>query len=590
MFSSIKYIEMSQPNNENEYQESNSIVLNLESLSAQYRNKLIEYQFAVANYVNYLREEAATPCGQYTGNSTNIDQRCYNEIWTKSGCTTSGVVNASTSWAQGMTLNGLIQDSWYWSTLTDYNHRMGCYGNPGNPYTIIGIGTDGRLWSRQGLDAPWQQISDNSSGVQGICTMNDGKGLLGTGGYNIYTKTSYSANWSGPVQYACCVTSIAMGQDGTVVGVGTDNKLWSKTNLNSNWTQTASPGEWISSICIAPDGSLFCIGSNNAIFKKNSYQNLANQQWQYLGNNTCCVKAITIAPDGTFIGVGTDNQLYTKANYQDLSTPWQGPFNSQNGSCCVTGITTVANQNYNASNYNKSSQPNYNINQQNMSAVAGATYWGTSAISQNNSATLQECQALCASTNGCTGATFNATAHGQPMCWLRGGTGSISPGLDTDYAIVPKGQQLLSIVQSINQELTNINQQIQQKSEAGQPLYDAQSQQRRGKTFELIGQFIQLNEERDRINKMLDDYKTLDQEQNQGNIMINQNYYSFILLLGLAILVIIILYKFGMPQASQSNPPLMQTGGELGINAYYIVFAIILVILIINFIYKRYYF
>ena len=162
---------MAQQNN-NDYQESNSIVLNLETLSTQYKNKLIEYQQAVANYVNYLREEASTPCGQFNANSKGIDQRCYNDIWSKVGCGagTLGYPSASASWQQSQTMDGLIQDSFLWSTMTDYMHRMGCYGNPGNPYIIIGIGTYGSLWSRQGLDAPWEKISDNSSGVQGICT------------------------------------------------------------------------------------------------------------------------------------------------------------------------------------------------------------------------------------------------------------------------------------------------------------------------------------------------------------------------------------------------------------------------------------
>ena len=577
---------MAQQNN-NDYQESNSIVLNLETLSTQYKNKLIEYQQAVANYVNYLREEASTPCGQFNANSKGIDQRCYNDIWSKVGCGagTLGYPSASASWQQSQTMDGLIQDSFLWSTMTDYMHRMGCYGNPGNPYIIIGIGTYGSLWSRQGLDAPWEKISDNSSGVQGICTMNDGKGLLGTGGYNIYTKTSYTSNWSGPVQSACCVTSIAMAQDGTVVGVGTDNKLWSKSDLNSNWTPTATPGEWCLSVAIAPDGSIFVVGGGSQIWKKNSYQNLTSQQW--IGQGSCCVKAITVAPDGTFIGVGTDDQLYTKANYQDLSTPWQGPYNSENSSCCVTGITTIANPNYNASNYNQTSAPNFNENQPPMSTVQSAAYWGTSAIGQNNSASLQECEASCASTNGCTGATYNPTAYKEPMCWLRGGDGDIVAGLYSDYAIVPKGKRLLSILQNINQELTSINQQIQNKTTTGQPLYDEQSQQRKLKTSELISQFIQLNQERERINRTLDEYQTLDQEQNQGNLMINQNYYSFILLLGLVILVLVILYKFGFPSTTQASPVLIQSGGELGTNAYYIVFGIVLVILIVNYIYKR---
>ena len=375
--------------------------------------------------------------------------------------------------------------------------------------------------------------------------------------------------------------SVAQGQDETIVGVGMSYALWSKANLNGNWSQTASPGEWISYVTIAPDGSIFVIGSGNQIWKKNSYQNLTSQQWQYQG--ACCVKAITIAPDGTFIGVGTDDQLYTKASYTDLSTPWQGPFSTENSSCCAVSITTVANPNYNASNYNQASQPNYNIGAQPLTSVSGSTFWGTSGISQNNSDTLQECQASCSSTPGCTGATFNPTAYAQPMCWLRGGQGQISPGLESDNAIVQEGQQLLQIVQNINQQLTSVNQQIQEQTNNGQPLYDEQSTQRALKTSNLISQFIQLNKERERISQMVNEYQTLDEQQTEGNITISQKYYSFLLLLGLVIIVIILLYKFGLSSpVTPTSPPLMQTGGELGTNTYYIIFGIVLVILIVK--------
>ena len=583
---------MNAPISENEYQESNSVVLNLESLSAQYQNKLIEYQQAVANYVNYLKEEASTPCGLFTGSSTGISQQCYSDIWQKSGCGAgTAQPNASTSWAQGQTLNGLIQDSWYWGTWTDYNHRMGCYGNAGNPYYIICVGTDGNLYSRPGLNAPWSGISDDSQGhIRSICTGSDGNQIICSNMVNeIWTKTSWNAqHWQGPIQTPCCVMSVAMAKDGTLVGVGMDNVLYSKTTLNGNWTRTASPGEWISYVTIAPDGSIFVIGSGNQIWKKNSYQNLPSQGWEYQGGGSCCVKAITIAPDGTFIGVGTDDRLYTKASYKNLSTPWQGPYDSEYGSCCAVSITTVANPDYNPSNYNTSSAPNFNIDAQPLTAVAGSTFWGTSQVGFNNSATLQECQASCSNTNGCTGATFNATAHGQPMCWLRGGEGSIAGGLDTDYAIVPKGMQLLQIVQNINQELTNINQQIQQQTNNGQPLLTTESTQRNLKNSALISQFIQLTEEREKINQMLNDYQTLDQGQDAANIMINQNYYSFVLLMGLAIVVLFILYKFGLPSPTQNNTPLIQSGGELGTNAYYVIFGIILVILISNFMLNRY--
>jgi len=573
-----------QNNNNNDNDNGTSTVLDLESLSAKYKNLLIEYKFAVLNYVNFLKQEADTPCGKYSGNSKGIDQGCYNEVWKKAGCG-SGTLQPQASWAwqQTQTLNELIQNSFIYGTRTDYNTRMQCYGNPGNPYIIIGVGTNGYLYSRQGLDAPWERINDNSYGCTGICTMSNGQGLLGIGGYNIYTKTSYTANWQGPIQSPCCVMSVAQGQDGSVVGVGLNNVLWSKPNLNGNWTMTNSPnGEWLSSICIAPDGSIFCIGSNQSIFKKNSYKSsyLTSNNWEYMGNNTCCVKAITIAPDGTFIGVGTDNQLYTKPNYKTIANdPWSGPYNSENSSCCVVSITTVANPNYNVSNYNTSSQPNYNINQQPMSAIKGSNYWGTTSISQNSSSSLQECQASCASTNGCTGATFNQSNN---TCWLRGGEGTVIGSSANEYAIVPKGKQLLSIVQNINQQLTSINEQIQNKTSSGQGLYDNQTQTRKTKTEELIAQFLQLTREREKIEEMVNEYQTLDQAQNAGNIKINQNYYSFFLLLALVIIIVFILYNFlgEKPSTSYSS---IQSGGKLGNNAYYMVFGIIFVILLVHY-------
>jgi len=47
---------MTLPNNKELYDKSNSIILNLETLRTTYKNLLIEYQQAVANYVSYLKQ------------------------------------------------------------------------------------------------------------------------------------------------------------------------------------------------------------------------------------------------------------------------------------------------------------------------------------------------------------------------------------------------------------------------------------------------------------------------------------------------------------------------------------------------------
>ena len=227
---------MNPPNTEEIYDKSKSSVLDLETLSSQYKNLLIEYRQAVTDYVNHLKVETELPCGAFSADSTGITQQCYDEIWKKVGCGAGTVQpdqTAQSSWAKSQTLSGLIYDSWYWATNPDYNRRMGCYGNPGNSYIVIGIGAaDGRLYSRQGLSAPWQLINDNTINCQAICTMNDGTGLLGISGNSIGRKTSYDANWSGSEEAASQkwdlqAISVAMGQDGTVIGVGTDNVLYS---------------------------------------------------------------------------------------------------------------------------------------------------------------------------------------------------------------------------------------------------------------------------------------------------------------------------------------------------------------------------
>jgi hypothetical protein len=547
-------------NNNNNNTQASSITMDLENLQQSYANLLIQYKQAVADYVNYLNTQAQQPCGQYTSNSKNIDQKCYEYIWSKSGCTTTGVVNASTSWAMGQTLNGLIYDSFLWATMTDYNHRMGCYGNSGNPYYIIGVGTDGNLYSRPGLDAPWSTVNDNSNGaVRTIFTGPDNK-LYCT---NKNNQISYKDTWNAPTwtyipgPNSCCVISAAMGPDTTIVGVGTDNKLYSRP-LNGNWTPSASPGEWCAAVAIGPNGKLFVVGGGNQIWSKDSYQNLTSQSWT--GQGSCCVKDITIAPDGTFIGVGTDNQLYTKANYQDLSTSWQGPYNNYYRSCCVISITTVANTDYNAANYQGATAPNYKINSQPYVNIQGNAFTGTGSAGQSTATTLQDCQAQCASNSNCTGATFVSN-----QCQLRTGEGQIIPSSNESYAIVPRGKQLLLNMENINQQLISINKQITNKIKVGEPVYSHFKSQSDDKSEELKKSYSDLLTERENIKKLLDEYETLNRTDGENLIKINQNYYTYILLLILAVAIIGLLIKISYPSSSSISTPTLASPA-LGVN------------------------
>jgi hypothetical protein len=127
-------IQQNEKNNKNNKNNNNddgtkSVVLSLETLSKEYDTVLIKYNQAQKDYINYLKSQSTNnSCSKYNSDSKEIDQACYDEIWAKSGCTTTGAVSASSDWAKSQTLNGLIYDSFLWATMTDSQHRDGCYG------------------------------------------------------------------------------------------------------------------------------------------------------------------------------------------------------------------------------------------------------------------------------------------------------------------------------------------------------------------------------------------------------------------------------------------------------------------------------
>jgi hypothetical protein len=334
---------MLRQNNRNKDGESK--ILDLESLNTEYKNLLIEYKQAVANYVDYLKQEYEQPCKNFVSKSKNIDQKCYNEIWKQAGCTTATTVKANNDLIKSKTLNGLIEESFLWATKTDNKHRVGCYG-----------------------------------------------------------------------------------------------------------------------------------------------------------------------------------------------------------------------KNYKTAKLNTSKSPNYNINQLELASIKGAAYWGKTGLSQKTTAKLEECKASCASTPGCSGATFNPDKN---ICFLRSGDSGIVGGLPNDYAIVPKGKQLLEITQKINERLIQVNKEIQNKTPSIKTEYDLQFEERSNKNKVLIEQYGLLTTERNNIQKMLDEYQTLDEQQIEGDLNIYQNYYSFILLIILAILFIYILYKFSGVGLSTTTTatPFIQSGG-----------------------------
>lgn len=219
-------------------------------------------------------------------------------------------------------------------------------------------------------------------------------------------------------------------------------------------------------------------------------------------------------------------------------------------------------------------------NSSSLTSIKDAAYWGTSGLSQFTSKNLQECSALCANTRNCTGATYNRSPNGSQRCWLRTGKGAIVAGTSGDYAIVPKGEQLLKIVENINDKLTKVNEKIQTYDTPFNKEYGTQFSERAKNNTDLMNQYKTLVRERNKIKMMIDEYQGLDERQNDRSIHIYQNYYSLLFMFFIFIVCLLILYNFSYVTSSSGNTLISQIVGNIGSTIYYICFGIIFIVLL----------
>lgn len=209
--------------------------------------------------------------------------------------------------------------------------------------------------------------------------------------------------------------------------------------------------------------------------------------------------------------------------------------------------------------------------------IQGQAFNGTGSAGQSSATTLQDCMASCSNSSTCTGATFISN-----KCEIRIGDSPVIPSSQNSYAIIPKSKQLLLNMENINQQLLNVNKKLSEKIKVSEPLYYEENNQNILKNQELVKNYEKLIEERGKIESILKEYETLDNTENQNQIKITKNYYTYVLLFILAIVLVFLSSKV----FPKNTPQQIQYGGKLGTNAYYIIFGLIIFVVILKFIIK----
>ena len=161
-------------------------------------------------------------------------------------------------------------------------------------------------------------------------------------------------------------------------------------------------------------------------------------------------------------------------------------------------------------NCNDELKQNLDQKQRSFKSFPNRAYWGTAGLKEGVVGSETDCENMCASNSKCTGATFNT---GNKYCWTRTGAGSLSPTTKSNVAILPTVKSCVVTLNALNTRLIKINTELTQLIETTNSKLAKDEANLNNSRSQLHGYYAQLLKERLQMAKILEDQKTIDEEQ-----------------------------------------------------------------------------
>ena len=173
-------------------------------------------------------------------------------------------------------------------------------------------------------------------------------------------------------------------------------------------------------------------------------------------------------------------------------------------------------------------------------ALKGRTWWGTNKLNEGTVNNQEECENMCINSEKCSGATFNPVKR---YCWTRSGENNITPGLDNDYALISKDKSILLNMKYLNDKLLVLNKKITDELTNINPEVEKEYKEKDKKKEELNNSYNRLLEQKIELEKQLDEYYSIEQEENNQYLYVNQQNMSFKMWICIAIIVVLIIIE-----------------------------------------------
>lgn len=166
--------------------------------------------------------------------------------------------------------------------------------------SLIGVGTDNQLYSRQTLNSSWVNMNINGKWI-GVSVMNDGKNLLLVGQNNsLYVLNLNNPGVATQTDYFTSIVKAIQLQNGQVLGITIAGTLWTRNDLMNVPTSTIQSG---------------------------------SSTWSEVPNNNCCAKSVAQAPNGSIIILDMNGKIQVA---QTLGAPW-----TMTQACCFSAIAVM---------------------------------------------------------------------------------------------------------------------------------------------------------------------------------------------------------------------------------------------------------
>jgi hypothetical protein len=170
-------------------------------------------------------------------------------------------------------------------------------------------------------------------------------------------------------------------------------------------------------------------------------------------------------------------------------------------------------------------------------SIPNSAFWGEGGLPlRNHTATnVEQCKNLCIANSSCSGATFDRSNN---YCWIRTGKGSMVPSTSGQTAIVSENVYYLNVLQTLNQKMQDINNQIIQLSEEiGTHVKD----ENKISSQTLQNNYKQLLEDRQKIKEMISNQKKIAGEVNDTELSVTHSYTLYFFFL---VLLVVCIYLF----------------------------------------------